>query len=92
MRSWSRGEIPGPVSATRTANSPLDAATAIATAPVSVNLIALPTRFSSTCVIRRSSPWPVGRSGGTEVVNARCFSRASASTAVATPRTTSAME
>ena len=33
------------------------------TAPVSLNLMALPTRLSTTCVSRRSSPWPFGMSG-----------------------------
>ena len=37
----------------------------IATSPLSVNLMALPTRLSSTCARRRSSPWPTGRFGAT---------------------------
>ena len=53
--------MPGPVSATDTTNAPPELTTRTATSPFSVNLIALPTRLSSTCVIRRSSPWPIGR-------------------------------
>ena len=59
-----RGD-PGPVSWTATLNEPLAGATLIVTPPASVNLIALPTRLSSTWVSLRSSPWPAGMSGGT---------------------------
>ncbi len=63
--------FPGPVSATETTNIPSGAATRTATSPASVNLIALPTRFNSTCVMRRSSPWPTGRSGATSTVSCK---------------------
>jgi hypothetical protein len=57
---WSASSMPGPVSRTATWNEPLLAVALIATSPWSVNLIALPTRLSSTCVMRRSSPRPGG--------------------------------
>ena len=50
------------------------AATLITTSPASVNLMALPTRLSRTCVSRRSSPWPCGRSGGSSILRAMFFS------------------
>src|SRR5215510_12683604 len=57
--------MPGPVSHTATVNAPSVASARIATSPLSVNLMALPTRLSSTCESRRPSPCPVGRSGAT---------------------------
>src|SRR5439155_7948776 len=62
---WSASEIPGPVSATETRKAPSATRASIETSPVSVNLIALPARFSSTWVSRRSSPRPGGRLAGT---------------------------
>ena len=56
--------MPGPVSRTATLKAPSARRRAIATSPASVNLIALPTRLSSTWVRRRSSPAPSGRSVG----------------------------
>src|SRR5262252_2729824 len=53
--------MPGPVSRTATVKDPFSAVALIATSPLSVNLMALPTRLSSTCARRRSSPWPTGR-------------------------------
>src|SRR5262249_50307962 len=50
---WSAVPMPGPVSHTATLNEPLVAEARIATSPWSVNLIALPTRLRSTCVMRR---------------------------------------
>ncbi len=88
-RSRSSGAIPGPVSATATSNAPLAAATLTATSPSSVNLIALPTRLSSTCVIRRSSPWPRGRPSCSETLSDSPFSAASAPVAVTTRSTIS---
>src|SRR5262249_41433019 len=41
-------------------NEPLFASALMATSPVSVNLMALPTKLISTCVKRRPSPWPGG--------------------------------
>src|SRR5262249_17492190 len=55
--------MPGPVSCTAILKCPLIALTRISTEPVSVNLIALPTMLSNTCVSRRSSPRPIARSG-----------------------------
>ena len=78
----SASAMPGPVSRTATVNEPLAAKALIATSPVSVNLIALPTRLSSTCVSLRSSPRAAGRCGGTSTLSAICFSLASASTAL----------
>src|SRR5215472_293278 len=46
--------MPGPVSRTDTWNEPLLASALIATSPVSVNLMALPTRLIRTCVKPRS--------------------------------------
>ncbi len=45
----------------------------IATSPLSVNLMALPTRLSSTCTRRRSSPWPRGKFEATSIVKASSF-------------------
>src|SRR5262249_38457540 len=77
MRCWSVGAMPGPVSETETVNQPSAAVASTVTSPDSVNLIALPTRFISTWVSRRSSPLPGGRSGATSVLSASCFSSAS---------------
>src|SRR6185369_11301005 len=65
--SWSGG-MPGPVSATLTANVPLAATADTRTSPLSVNLMALPTRLSSTCVRRCSSPRPKGSFFATSVL------------------------
>src|SRR4029453_325652 len=56
--------MPGPVSLTERLYDPSTAAALIVTSPWSVNLIALPTRFSSTWGMRRSSPPPAGTSLG----------------------------
>src|SRR5262249_27604521 len=53
--------MPGPVSRTDTQNEPSFASALIATSPVSVNLMALPTRLIRTCVKRRPSPRPRGQ-------------------------------
>src|SRR5262249_46826736 len=45
----------------------------MATSPASVNLIALPTRLIRTCVKRRPSPWPGGKSGASSSLNASLF-------------------
>src|SRR3954464_6493155 len=52
---WSVVEMPGPLSFTATVNEPLVELALMITAPVSLNLMALPTRFSTTWVSRRSS-------------------------------------
>src|SRR6266542_686543 len=62
---WSAAEIPRPVSDTATTNAPFAEVTCTPTSPTSVNLMALPTRFRSTWVIRCSSPLPTDRSGDT---------------------------
>ena len=54
------------------------------TPPVSVNLIALPTRLSRTCVSRRSSPRPRGSSRATSILRTICFSFANGSTVLMT--------
>jgi hypothetical protein len=64
-RLFTDAGIPGPVSWEATANEPSSALTLIVTSPESVNLIPLPTRLSRTCVRRRPSPRPRGRSGAT---------------------------
>src|SRR5580692_4527479 len=71
--TWSSAAMPGPESRTATLNAPFAAEASIATSPLSVNLIALPTRLSSTCASRRSSPRPAGRPFSTFVVNAKFF-------------------
>ena len=53
--------MPGPVSVTATVKWPFTAVAVMRTSPVSVNLIALPTRLRSTWVRRCSSPRPTGR-------------------------------
>jgi hypothetical protein len=90
--SCAPGGMPGPVSRTATLNEPLAGATLIATSPASVNLIALPTRLSSTWVSLRSSPCPGGISGGISTLKLRFFFAASGSTALYTLWTTSRME
>src|SRR5829696_5640523 len=77
MRFWSSGAMPGPVSRTAMSKKPSAAPAAISTEPLSVNLIALPTRFSSTCVSRRSSPRPIGSPSCTFAVSASSFALAS---------------
>ena len=57
--------MPGPVSRTENVSESSRAATSIATSPLSVNLIALPTRLRRACASRRSSPRAGGRPGGT---------------------------
>src|SRR6516164_2703520 len=84
---WSSSRIPGPVSETATRNRPSATPARITTSPASVNLIAFPTKLRSTWVIRRSSPRPRGRSGGTTTLRARFFSAVKGSTAVETVRT-----
>src|SRR6266700_6402812 len=81
--------MPGPVSHTATVNAPFITEALTAISPLSVNLMALPTRLSRTWESRRSSPRPVGRSGATWAVNAKRFSAASGSTADTTPCTMS---
>ena len=54
--------------------------------PASVNLMALPTRLSSTWVRRRSSPRPIGRSSATLDRQARASSRAASGSTAATHR------
>src|SRR5262245_57637338 len=62
--------MPGPVSVTETAKWPFRAPAAMRTSPASVNLMAFPTRLSSTCVRRCSSPRPTGSDLSTDVVTA----------------------
>ena len=77
MRFWSSGAMPGPVSRTAMSKKPSAAPAAISTEPLSVNLMALPTRLSSTCVSRRSSPRPIGSPSCTFAVSASPFALAS---------------
>ena len=79
------------MSATDTTKAPSETVTSTRTSPASVNLRALPTRFRSTWAIRRESPRPGGRSGGTVTRSASFFSAASDSTLVATACVTSSM-
>src|SRR5262245_59476507 len=85
----SSGLMPGPESHTATVTDPLAADAWTATSPLSVNLIALPTRLSRTCAMRRSSPCPSGSCAGRSAFKARPFPTASGSTASTTPCTTS---
>src|SRR5262245_16198971 len=87
---WSSG-IPGPVSVTETAKRPLRAPAAMLTSPASVNLMALPTRLSSTWVRRCSSPRPTGSDLSTEVVSVSFLFCASDSVAARTVSTTFSM-
>src|SRR5262249_49214775 len=89
--TWSASEIPGPVSATETTKWPSEAVPPTRPSPASVNLMALPTRFRSTWAIRRESPLPGGRSGGTVTCSLSFFSAASDSTFVATACVISSM-
>jgi hypothetical protein len=57
------------VSVTETAKWPFRAPAAMLTSPASVNLMAFPTRLSSTCVRRCSSPRPTGSDLSTDVVS-----------------------
>jgi hypothetical protein len=58
MRSRSSGGMPGPVSLTLNSKWPSSAPAVMRTSPALVNLMALPTRLSSTWVRRCSSPMP----------------------------------
>src|SRR5262245_44524812 len=80
---WSSG-IPGPVSVTK---RPFRAPAAMLTSPASVNLMALPTRFSRTCVRRCSSPRPTGSDLSTDVVSVSFLFWASDSVAARTVST-----
>ena len=73
-------------------NDPLAADASTATSPLSVNFVALPTRSSRTCAMRRSSPRASGKSGGRTDLSASCLPAASGSTAVRTVLTTSPIE
>ena len=92
IRCCSDSAIPGPVSATETRNSPLALTAPTLSSPFSVNLMALPTRFSRTCAMRRSSPSATGRSGCTSTESLRPFAAASDSIEVMTVWTMSGME
>ena len=61
------------------------------TSPVSVNLMALPTRLRSTCVRRCSSPRPTGSVLATSVLSASFLVSASDSVAARTVSTTLSM-
>src|SRR5499426_2862774 len=87
---WSSG-MPGPVSVTETAKLPLRAPAAMLTSPASVNLMALPTRLSRTCVRRCSSPRPIGSDLSTEVVSVSFLFWASDSVAARTVSITLSM-
>ena len=76
-----RPGCPGPVSATATENIPLATLAAMRTSPASVNLMALPTRLSSTWAMRRSSPLPSGSSSGTSTLSGSFLADASDSVA-----------
>src|SRR5262249_14951374 len=78
---WSFSAMPGPVSCTATVKVLSEVEALIDTSPVSVNLIALPTRLSRTWVRRRSSPCAGGRSFGSSTFSARFLEVASDSTA-----------
>src|SRR5262249_23497939 len=83
--------MPGPVSVTETAKWPLRALAAMLTSPASVNFMAFPTRLSSTCVRRCSSPRPIGSDLSTEVVSVRFLFWASDLVAARTVSTTLSM-
>src|SRR5215471_8580204 len=70
MRAWCSSGMPGPVSVTLTLKWPLTALAVTRTSPVSVNLMALPTRLRTTWVRRCSSPSPMGRDFATSVLRA----------------------
>src|SRR5215467_10070313 len=80
--------MPGPVSVTDTAKCPFRAPAAMPTSPASVNLMALPTRLSSTCVRRCSSPRPTGSDLSTDVLSVSFLFWASDSVAARTVSTT----
>src|SRR5262249_45429841 len=80
--------MPGPVSVTETVKWPFRAPAAMRTSPASVNLMALPTRLSSTCVRRCSSPRPIGSDLSMEVVSMSFLFCASDSVAARTVSTT----
>src|SRR6266404_887260 len=61
--AWSAGAMPGPESTTDMSKRSPFCAARISTPPWSVNLMALPTRFSRTWVSRRASALPTGRPG-----------------------------
>ena len=71
-------------SRTDTWNEPLFASALMATSPASVNLMALPTRLIRTCVKRRPSPWPGGKSRASSSLNASFLSTASGSSVLRT--------
>src|SRR5262245_37816056 len=79
--AWSFSAMPGPVSCTATVKAPSATDVLIETSPVSVNLMALPTRLSRTWVSRRSSPRAAGKSFGSSTLSARLLEVASDSTA-----------
>src|SRR5580704_14950261 len=81
MRAWSAGAMPGPESTTENSKRSAACTARISTPPWSVNLMALPTRLSSTCASRRASPVPVGRPGATVEPSLRFLARASDSVA-----------
>ena len=89
--SWSWG-MPGPVSATLTVKWLFAATAAIRTLAESVNLMALPTRLSSTWVRRCSSPRPNGIDLATSVLRPSFFVSARNSVAARTVSTTLSME
>src|SRR5215475_2806966 len=91
IRSHSSAGIPGPVSLTLTVKWPLTAPAAMRTSPESVNLMALPTRLSSTWVRRCSSPRPMGRDFATSVFRASFLLCANDSVAARTVSTTLSM-
>src|SRR3954469_18559503 len=92
MRFWSSGAMPGPVSRTAMSKKPSAAPAAISTEPLSVNLIALPTRLSSTWVRRRSSPRPIGSASATDAVRFNPLAWASGPVVATTVSTTDCIE
>src|SRR5215475_10164110 len=73
--------MPGPVSATLTAKWLFAVLALTRISPVSVNLMALPTRLSKTWVRRCSSPTPMGRGLATSILSASFLFCASGSVA-----------
>src|SRR5215510_15757695 len=63
--------MPGPVSTTLTLKRPFTVFAVTRTSPLSVNLMALPTKLSSTWVSRCSSPKPNGKDVVTSVLRTR---------------------
>src|SRR5215467_1986549 len=80
--------MPGPVSDTLTVKWPFPALAVSRTSPVSVNLIAFPTRLRSTWVRRCSSPRPMGSDLATSALSASFLFWASDSVAERTVSTT----